>query len=408
MSACSYNQMVKMAQDQEVTVNPSPLELHGDSVKFDVNAALPLNMLKKNRLYTLKTYYNYGDPTETFEQLEFADTEFPNQQVEQPNISKNFSFFYEDEMESGKLMLKGIVSNLEKTKFKETAEVDIAKGIITTSRLVKNTVKPTYAWHGYNTGEELIPINVSFFFDKGSSTLKGSEIKSENGQKLDVFIASKNTTRTVTITGSHSPEGKESINSELSENRANVIKEFYFKKMKQYDYKNMADSIKFETKVVFQDWAPFKAKLASYEGLTSEEKQQVLNIISAPGAFEEVEKGLESLSFYNKLVTDIYPTLRTSITEILSVKEKKTQAEINVLAKAIVEGKATHDTLSVEELMYAATLTPLLDEKAAIYQAATKYGIWEAYNNLGAVYLEMTLKAVSAEEKKANLEKQIQ
>jgi hypothetical protein len=50
LSACSYNQMVKMAQDQEITVNPSPLELHGDSVKFEVNAALPLNMLKKKQI----------------------------------------------------------------------------------------------------------------------------------------------------------------------------------------------------------------------------------------------------------------------------------------------------------------------------------------------------------------------
>ena len=111
--------------------------------------------------------------------------------------------------------------------------------------------------------------------------------------------------------------------------------------------------------------------------------------------------------FYDKLVADLYPSLRTSITEILSVKEKKTAAEINVLAKAIVEGKATHDTLSVEELMYAATLTPILEEKAAIYEAATKYDIWEANNNLGAVYLDMTLKSVTVEDVKGNLEKAI-
>ena len=48
---------------------------------------------------------------------------------------------------------------------------------------------------------------------------------------MENFIASKNKTRTVEIIGSHSPEGLESVNSELSEDRAKVIKDFYFKKM---------------------------------------------------------------------------------------------------------------------------------------------------------------------------------
>jgi tetratricopeptide (TPR) repeat protein len=38
--------------------------------------------------------------------------------------------------------------------------------------------------------------------------------------------------------------------------------------------------------------------------------------------------------------------------------------------------------------MYAATLTPSLDEKVAIYEAATKKGsFWNAHNNLAAAYL---------------------
>jgi tetratricopeptide (TPR) repeat protein len=70
------------------------------------------------------------------------------------------------------------------------------------------------------------------------------------------------------------------------------------------------------------------------------------------------------------------------------VKDKKTDAEISVLAKQITQGQVNADTLSFEELMYAATLTPALDEKAAIYTAATKKGTnWNAHNNLGAVYI---------------------
>ena len=70
MASCSLKQMTKMAEEQELKVNPSPLELHGDSIIFDMSATLPVKMLKKNKVYTLKTWYAYGDPTE---QLSNAD-----------------------------------------------------------------------------------------------------------------------------------------------------------------------------------------------------------------------------------------------------------------------------------------------------------------------------------------------
>jgi Flp pilus assembly protein TadD len=43
--------------------------------------------------------------------------------------------------------------------------------------------------------------------------------------------------------------------------------------------------------------------------------------------------------------------------------------------------------------MYAGTLTPSLEEKAAIYEAATKKGQnWNAHNNLGAVYIAQAIE----------------
>ncbi|HQQ84129.1 MAG TPA: hypothetical protein PK059_13065, partial [Cyclobacteriaceae bacterium] len=90
---------------------------------------------------------------------------------------------------------------------------------------------------------------------------------------------------------------------------------------------------------------------------------------------------------------EVYPGLRAAKTEILTVKKKKTDPEISVLAKQITQGSSPSDALTFEELMYAATLTPSLDEKAAIYEAATKKGAyWNAHNNLGAAYLQMAIE----------------
>lgn len=102
---------------------------------------------------------------------------------------------------------------------------------------------------------------------------------------------------------------------------------------------------------------------------------------------------MKKLSTYKKVFKEVYPKLRTAKTEILTIKDKKTDAEIAVLAKQVTQGSVSADTLSFEELMYAATLTPSLDEKAAIYEAATKKGTnWNAHNNLGAVYIAQAIE----------------
>ena len=64
-----------------------------------------------------------------------------------------------------------------------------------------------------------------------------------------------------------------------------------------------------------------------------------------------------------------------------------------MLAKQVTQGSVSADTLSFEEMMYGATLTPSLEEKAAIYSAATKKGSnWNAHNNLGAVYIAQAIE----------------
>ena len=256
-----------------------------------------------------------------------------------------------------------------------------------------------YADHGYNTGEELEPVTVDFFFDQGRSYLKRSEVRSERGNFLDAFIAEKNVTKTVTITGTHSPEGSERINSGLSEDRASAIEKFYRQKMKSYDYGDLSESINFILKPVIEDWAEFKKAVAAYDGVSDSEKNAMLSVVNGSGSFEEKEDRLQKLAGYKKVFKDVYPQLRAAKTEILKVKEKKTEAEISVLSKGVVAGNVPQDTLSKEELLYSATLTPSLDEKAGIYQASSKKeDDWVSHNNLGAVYLNQAIAASGSQQ----------
>lgn len=380
-----------MAKDQNLTVTPNPLEVHKDTVTFDMAANLPVKMLKKGTVYTLNSFYKYGEKEIALDPIAFKAEDYPNSATEQPKVTKTFTFAYTPALKSGVLEVQGAAS--KGTKSKSTERMQVATGVITTSKLVKPVYYPVYAEHGYNNQEELVPVVIpDFIFEQGRSVLRNTEIKSPKGKQLDAFIASKNATRTVTITGTHSPEGAERINSKLSPDRAAAIETFYRAEMKKYDYKGKADSIKFILKPVIQDWNEFKNVLASYNGISSEEKTEYMNIINGGGTFESQEKAMQKLSTYKKVFKEVYPILRTAKTEILTVKDKKTDAEIAVLAKQITQG-SNPEGLTFEELMYAGTLTPSLEEKAAIYEAATKKGQnWNAHNNLGAVYIAQAIE----------------
>lgn len=389
----SLSKMAKLAEQQDLQVNPNPLEVHADTVNFDMSANLPVKMLQKGKVYTINPFYKYGDSELALDAIQFRADDYPNSGTQQPRQSKSYSFPYNEAMSSGTLEIQGVASDPSSGESEETPRLAVAPGIITTSKMAQPVYYAVYADHGYDNSEELLPTRINFFFDQGRSYLKRSERNSDRGEKFTAFIAEKNATRTVTITGTHSPEGTERINSNLSNDRAAVIEKWYREQMDKYDYKGMAESINFILKPVVENWTDFKNMLANYDGISSSEKSEYLNIVNGSGSFEEKEKALQKLSTYRKVFKDIYPELRSAKTEILTVKEKKTDAEISVLAKQITQGSVDSDTLSEAELMYAATLTPSLEEKAIIYEAATKYsGSWNAHNNFGAVHIAMAIE----------------
>jgi len=400
-SGCALSKMVKLAKKQELTVTPSPLEVHADEVKFNMSAVLPVKMLKKKTTYTAQVTYLYGGQRQAVDSVVFKASDYPNAKKEQPRVNKDMSFAYVDAMQRGELMVKGVAS--KGTKSKETPELPIAQGVITTSKLVRDANVVALADHGYNNQPEFEPTTVAFYFLQGSAVLRPVETKGRRGSYLNAFIAEKNVTKTVTLTGTHSPEGAETINERLAEQRAKAIEKYYRGQLKKYDYKKAADSIEFVTKAIVQDWTMFKDTLATYTGITQEQKDQVISTIEGGSSFVEKEKELKRFPFYGKLMKDVYPKLRTAETEILSLMTKKPDAEISALASQIVSGSAKPDVLNEKELGYAASLTPDLSEKLALYDALmTKTDSWQSHNNYAAIQLEQAKKEAD-EAKKTQL-----
>jgi len=409
LTGCSLAQMIKLAKQQQITVTPSPLEVHADSVRFEISALLPLKMLKTNKVYTVTPYYQAGDQKVQLGTIEFKAVDFPNSKTEQPKLARTFTFAYNKDLKKGKLMLGGVASNASGSKHKALPlDLEIAEGLITTSELVKPVYPVAYAAHGYDNREELVPTNVDFFFEKGKSELRKSEKAGKNGKFFEKFVSAKNVTRVVTITGSHSPEGAEVVNAGLSDNRSKVIEKYYREMMKKYNYAKTADSISFVTKAVVQDWTSFRNLLAANTKLSEVEKAEINAVIDGSGTFVEKEQQIQKLKSYKVLLKEIYPVLRTAKTDILTVKKKKTDAQISILASKVVKEEVKADSITENELLYAATLTPDLNEKANIYIASSKkVDSWQAHTNLGASYVELAKNSSDPAVKKEFLDKAI-
>lgn len=414
LSGCTLKQMIKMAKEQELTVKPSPLELHGDSVMFTTSAKLPVGMMKPSTKYSVEFSYK---PTnaEAFKvgEMVFDATKYANAKT-QPEISQRFSFGFQESWDRGQLYVQGFASKGEKVR--STAQASFADfgpegsgaGIITTSRLALPSYLANYTAHNYDGREEYDPVKVDFFFEKGSSMLRTSERRSNRAKELESYIAGQNPTRAVNISGMHSPEGPTSINTKLANERPKVMEDFYRKTAERYKYGEAIKDVNFVVKPVVENWTEFKALLRENTKISDSQKNEVLSIVDGAGDFVSKELKLQTLPYYNALVRELYPPLRAAKAEILKIREKLSEPEIMVLAQKVANGQESADKLTHEELAYAAFKTPSLEEREKMYQAAIrKNDKFDSYNNLGAVYLEMAKKQTSVSARDSYIDKAI-
>ena len=401
ISACNpLKKMVELSKQQQIDVNPSPIELSGSKVSFDVESTLPKGMLPKGTSYTLNFNFEGTDVGS----VEFKASDYPNSASSTSKSTKTLSVPYNRSVmggSPGKLSVVGTAKVVATGKSLDTESNNLADGINRTITLTRATNIPTpTAYPGYTDAEETEVTSVDFFFNQGSSLLRGSEKKSDRGEQFAAFVAEKNITKGVNITGAHSPEGSTKVNEVLADKRATEIEKYYRAQMDKYDYKDEAGSINFDLVPVVENWDGLRRVLRASSSLSRAEKSQISSIINGGGSFVDKEKSLSKLSVYKTLMKEVYPDLRTSRTEVVTVIEKKPNNEILAIAQNIVSGEASSDALSHGELLFAGGLTPDLTEKAAIYGAAVKWGgTWQAHNDFGAVHI---LLAKEEEEESEN------
>ena len=390
VSACNpLKKMIKLSEQQQINVNPDPILMKGGNVVFDVETTLPVGMLPKGTSYTLNFEYDGKEAGS----LEFKASDYPNSKSTVSKASKTVSFPFDNSMIDNpqKLSVTGNAKIIATGSNLNTESSVLADGVNSTQRFNEAwNLQTPKAYPGYTDAEETEVTTVDFYFNQGSAYLRGSEKKSDRGEQFSAFVAEKNVTKGVNVTGAHSPEGSTKVNESLASRRAAAIEKYYRAEMDRYDYKGEAQEIGFNLIPVVENWDALRRALRASTSMSQSDRAQIAAIINGGGSFVDKEKSLSKLSSYKTLMREVYPDLRTAKTEVTTVIEKKPNNEILAIAQNIVSGEASPEALTHGELLFAASLTPDLSEKAAIYQAAVKWGgTWQAHNDFGSVHIQL-------------------
>lgn len=419
-------EMVKMAKEQQLEVDPNPLELHGDNVGFKLSAKLPVKMMKKGTKYTLEVSYVPGDietgvdlkPIEEIsaDAVKVGAVSFDGdtyaESTDEPKSTKSFSFNYNDKLETGGLYIKGIATKIKNNKSKEfgpirlkVADGRFVKGVATTVRLVKSPVdgvnpstgKSPFAYgdHGYK-GPKDETISVKLGFAKGSATVNPT--MGNNKEAIEMVTALFKDTKIPPFDArgisSHSPEGRESVNTQLANDRAAALENQFKRILALLKYsKDTIPQYKFNfEKRVLGETLPEFNEIVDASSLSPEEKTEAKEILGRSGDFVENEKELQTKPYYNTLMNDVYPDMRYAKTEVTKAGPQKSLADMTAMIEKMKKGEVDVDKMTEQEFLYAAANTPDLEEREAILKlAAQKYQTWKVHNNLGAAYLDMAI-----------------
>ncbi|MGB3948901.1 MAG: hypothetical protein WBM13_13025 [Bacteroidia bacterium] len=405
-TACNgLGKLVKNADKITYTVTPNPMEMHGDSIVVSVNGTYPAKIFPKKATVTTIPVVKYNG-----EEKELKPVVLIGEKVKGVNGQTivnakggSFSytsekFAYSPEMKQASLEVK--VAGQVKKKKKDLPTQKIADGTIITPLLVKNDDKPILAKDKF---VKTIPRthSANIYFVVNQSQVRGSEMNNEEMKALKDFVtnglAKGYTFNSMNISSYASPDGELTLNGNLAENRAKETAKALMTLFKDKKLKMDAGTAEsFYNKVTTaEDWDGFKKAM---EASSIPDKELILRVLTMYPDGEVREREIKNLSkTYVEVAENILPKLRRSVLTLNAEEKSRTDEQIKALASS------SSDSLSVEELLYAATLTSDLNTKLSIYKKAqAQYGSdWRTSNNVGYIYL-LQNKLADAE---ANLKK---
>ncbi|MHC1732825.1 MAG: tetratricopeptide repeat protein [Bacteroidales bacterium] len=399
MSGCSsLDKMKKNANLVKYEITPQVLETHAGIVAAQVKATYPEKYFDKNTTLKVTPVLVYEGGETAFDELLFAQGEkvlANNKSVAWTGGTVNWSgdVNYIPEMKVSEFLLR--VEAERKGKTLAFDPIKLADGVIATSTLVENHAMPISLKDNY---QRIVPEQkmADILYNINRAEIRPSELKSEDIVALKDYIAlamqnERMEVKAVTNSSYASPDGPLTLNEKLSEQRGKAAEKYL-----QKEYKKMPElTALFATQTTAEDWEGFKALVQESSVTDKELILRVLSMYQDPVVREQEIKNMATA--YEALAEEILPQLRRS----------KLTVDVNLIGlndEEILNAiKNDPSVLSLEQMLYAATLTQDPAEMLKYYQMAAEKEpkCFRAWNNIGWTLLHMgkTDEAVAALEK---------
>ena len=385
--------MSKNAGTVKYEVTPNPLEMHGDSVSIAIKGNYPPKYFAKKVSLTLTPTVKGATGEKSFKPVTIIGEKVEGN-GSKINMKAGGGFSYTDkipyspEMRAADVMLK--IKGLKGKTEKDFTDTKIADATITTPLLVKSDEKVLV---GKDNFQRIVPVtfNSKVYYLVNTSNVnsgfkhKGSGISNKTEMSaMDSIMKgfSPNLVlKSIDVTGNASPDGKVDFNSKLADNRGKSSNKLLADKMKKMKMKS--DSIAVNLSANAEDWPGFQELMQQSD---MEMKDVILRIVSSNSDPEAREMEIKKMGkAYKEIADGIMPKLRKSDIRFNADKIGRSDEEISRLAKS------SPDSLNVEEILYAGTLTTDNNEKVSIYSSAERIypQDWRTSNNLGMVKFQM-------------------
>lgn len=401
MFATGCNQL----KDLDYTVTPDPLEMHGDSVKVKVDINVPEKGIRKKAYaeitpaigeHALKQVTIVGEKaTANGKVIQFK----PGGKVVYEDV-----IAYHPDMEVSELTVSGKVYKGDKEKG-EIEPMKIADATITTPFMVQDDFRVIIGADKFQRVTQETQ-NATINYLKNRHNVRNTELRKDDIKELEAFLAAaqenpKLEIKNIKITGYASIEGEEDRNNTLSQDRSSSAKTATMNIGSKRNVGNefAQEETSYTTTGKGEDYEGFKKSLVASD-MDENDKNLVLRILEMYSSPQQREKEIRNLGkTFTYLDKNIFPEQRRAEITVVYDKIGYSDEELVSLSKSNI------DTLTIEEILFTATLTDDLNEKLRLFKEAERMfpNDYRPANNVGAVlYMQNKLDEAASQFEKAN------
>lgn len=381
--------MEKEIEALGLEASPEPLILRGDVVELTVTGKFPPKYFAKKVKMEATPVLTWDGGSASFEPQGFQGEDAAGNFTVVP-FENGKSFTYTAEIPYEEAMEDAGTLSVSITGSKGSKEVTfdpyvIGSGVITTPRWVQpedRFILVPDAFERVLSYEQEAVIN----YTVNRSNVRSSELRDEDWKSLLDLLELSLAADSVTLTGCRieayaSPEGEISLNENLAAERAESASEAFSREVSRRKTELVEGFFQLVPKG--EDWDGFKS-LVSASSIA--DKDLILRVLSMYTDKNKREEEIRNIAkTYKEIEDTILPELRRSRLVVSYDVEGYTDEELMDLSKS------NPDILTVEELLFAATLFEELNDKLVVYQntARVHSDDFRGFNNAGWCLMEM-------------------